>query len=151
MKRFAIILFSIMLFTGSFAQVHKDDITIYTNDYKEFDISKIADDSVYWFRVKGKIPISVSVDFSDFSTDSTVLDFYRASIKGDSVYYGSVNGFTPIIFPVTLVKDTYMSVTEGDTVSNVGTYSDNWIWDLLGVYLNPTSTTTGTAKVIIDR
>ncbi len=151
MKKVAILLFGLFALTQINAQIYKTDITTYSVDYKLFDISKISDDTIYWFKVKGRIPIDVTVTFTDFSDDDSVLDFYRGSIKGDSIYYNALNGSVGTTLPVTLVKATYIHYGDVDTISSVGIQANYWTGDLLGVYLDKNSSTSGNMTVTIDR
>lgn len=150
MKKVAIIFFGIILSLSIKAQLLTSTQTIHNTVYKEFDISKIADDTTYWFRVRGKTSINITFDFTDVSGDAAVLNIYKGSVIGDSIYYNSIDGLIETPLPLTLVKATYQKTAESDTMNTWGVMEDQWNADLVGVWVDPNSMT-GIFGVIIER
>lgn len=151
MKKVAILLFFITITWFLKAQVAYDDITVYNKNYTSLDVSKIADDSTYWFRIRGNIPIDIGIDFTNFSNDSCTVDFYMGYVKEDSVFYNSIDLLNSFDFPITMVKARYQNTVESDTMSCIIVEPYFWMADLIGVKLNPTAGTTGNAKIFINR
>lgn len=152
MKRVAILLLIIFSSLPVFSQISVDDVTFQTStDYLAWDASKIANDTVYWIMFEGNIPTEILFDFTYFNDDDAILDIYEGFIRNDSIYYNSVGNVYGISFPVTLVRATYMKTTEGDTVYNFGIDADRWNRELIGVYLDPVSVTSGNLIMITDR
>jgi hypothetical protein len=125
MKRFALLLFSLALVTGLFAQ-----------DPFLFPVGTIvgADSTYFKIPFRGTSNTQVSFDFTGFSTDQVIIE---------NVYYvfeGKVNGTTvkrlvPIegnTFPVTLVKADHAVVANGVT-SNMISFKlvNGWSADYL--------------------
>lgn len=150
MKKVAFIFLVLVSFTVK-SQVLESDYTIQTKNYGSYDISEIADDTVYWFRVRGSMPISIQACFTNFNTDDAIADFYTGKTRNDSIYYNSIDGLTLVDFPLTLSKTEYLSRAEGDTTHCVEVIGDFWKSDLIGVFLDPGTATSGTYTIFIDR
>ena len=151
MKKVAFSLLILLSITVS-GQIYKGSVTFQTStDYISWDVSKISDDTVYWMKFKDKNPFDITFDFTYFDDDDAILDVYRASIKGDSIYYNSIGNIYCVSFPVTLVRATYQNIYETDTISVIGIDADNWKGDLIGIYLDPGSVTAGSLIMITDK
>jgi hypothetical protein len=150
MKKIALLLLLTISFV-CYSQIPLTDITIYNTDFESFDISKIADDSTYWFRIRGKSPIEITIDFTDFSGDTATVDFFKGWIRNDSVYFNSIDGLiSGVSLPLTLVKATYLRTSEGDSTNEFTFQENKWNADLVGFKLDPNSQT-GTFKPILQR
>jgi hypothetical protein len=152
MKKVAFILLIVFVSLSSYGQIAVADAgDILTRNYGSFDISEIANDTVYWFRIRGNSPVSISVFFTNFNSDDAVANFYTGKIRNDSIYYNNIDELVTIDLPVTLDKTVYLTVAEGDTTHALELLGDYWKADLIGLFLDPNTATTGTYDVFIDK
>lgn len=153
MKKFAYLLLLLFMAVPCFSQVAVDSVTIKRIvNYNSYNVGNIADDTTYWFKIKGKDPVSVFVDFTYFDQDDATVDFYKGSIANDSIYYNSIDGLIAgVSFPLTLVRATYLKTHESDTMYVFGITQTEWPEDLLGVHLDPGTVGSKQFNILINR
>ena len=152
MKKVVISIFLVLIVAVGYSQISVDSVEIITDPYLLFDASNISDDTTHWFKVQGKTPLKVMVDFTYLSNSTTTLNIFTAENRSDSLHYVTVDGYIAANLPVTLSKATYYDTSESDTINIFGVYQDYWIDDYVGVKIDPpVGGTTGTYSVLIKR